>query len=243
MKQIIINTILLISGTFLLLSCADVRGKQIDNNRGPEFAIVEIDGNDVLLRVNRDVRGEIVVDDKALKQMNQVINTSARSSINESKRLIDSSQVTTMNDGYGNKVETRTFEGDSRIKQVVVRSFVNGNVRVFVYGANGEVRGVPDDFQGKVLTASAREIADAAKIVEHFEEPKPQISQIGESTTNTTYPDPRSNVQYVERSGEPVGNRASPVRSAETKQVPDPPLPDQAKSRSDKVNVQSQQDQ
>ncbi len=78
----------------------------------------------------------------------------------------DNSVVETMYDAFGNKTESRVFYNDAPLKMVVVRTSVNGQKEVLVYGQNGEVKTAPPTLLDRALTFAAREIAKAAQIFE-----------------------------------------------------------------------------
>lgn len=75
--------------------------------------------------------------------------------------LGDNSKVESLTDAFGNKAETRYFEGHPRLRMLIVRTSVEGGREVTVYGNGGDtmlVNGLGD----RALTASADEIANAA---------------------------------------------------------------------------------
>jgi hypothetical protein len=80
------------------------------------------------------------------------------------QKLADGSRVNVLRDGYGGTTVTRHFGGHRRLRMVVVQTASNEQQRIFVYGRNGKVTGVPDDMAKKILVASADDIANAAKI-------------------------------------------------------------------------------
>ena len=72
-----------------------------------------------------------------------------------------------MYDGFGNKTETRFFDNNLLLQNIIVRTSVKGEKQIFVFGQNGEVKQeLPAEMASKVLTAPANELATAAGIYE-----------------------------------------------------------------------------
>ncbi len=82
----------------------------------------------------------------------------------------DNSTIQTSFDGAGNKVETREFSKNPLVKKVVVRTGVDGRVKIFVYAHNGKVKHLSKQEYERVLTAPGNEVASAAKIYESRED-------------------------------------------------------------------------
>lgn len=92
--------------------------------------------------------------------------TGQRSSQTAPQKMSDNSEVTVMLDGFGNKLEKRYFKGHPRLNSVLIRTAPDGRQEIFVYGQNGERKPVEGELVKRLLTASADEIANAAKIYE-----------------------------------------------------------------------------
>lgn len=75
--------------------------------------------------------------------------------------LGDSSQVETLTDAFGNKTETRYFQGNSRLRMLILRTSAKGAQEVTVYGKGGETK-IVGGLADRALTASGDEIANAA---------------------------------------------------------------------------------
>lgn len=82
------------------------------------------------------------------------------------QKMSDKSEITVMFDGFGNKLEKRYFKGHPRLHSVLIRTAVDGRREILVYGQNGEKNSVDGELGKRLLSASADEIANAAKIYE-----------------------------------------------------------------------------
>lgn len=112
---------------------------------------------------------EIVIDDRPTSGNAGTMNDSsgARAASQERTRIAaDGSQITTMYDGFGNKTETRFFNDNFLLQDIMLRTSVKGEKQIFVFGQNGTVINLPVDMADKVLTAPANELAVAAGISE-----------------------------------------------------------------------------
>lgn len=123
-------------------------------------------------RVNSSELREVSFDDNNSKTSNEVVITDAdinRGFLNGDKSeqiqiLADNSQVLTMFDGYGNKIEKRYFKGHGRLELVMIRTAIDGSKQIFVYGFGTDIVTMPNDFAEKALNASADEIVETAKL-------------------------------------------------------------------------------
>ena len=79
------------------------------------------------------------------------------------RTLGDNSQVDTITDAFGNKIETRYFPGHPRLRMLIVRTSVNGVQEVTVYGKGGDTKLV-NGLADRAMTASAEEIANSADL-------------------------------------------------------------------------------
>lgn len=128
----------------------------------------KVDG-DVLSKIideaNSPAAKDFVIDEKLSADKQQVLLASDETTKKEISRLVeDGSEIKTSYDAFGNKTEVRIFRGNPRLKQLLIRTSVDGERQVYVYGQNGEVETVPDNMLEKVLSAPANEIADVAGI-------------------------------------------------------------------------------
>lgn len=143
---------------FLMLgfvsSCAD---KSADSKRR-EVAI-----NDNNYRTDKN--GALLIDDRDLDRSPQQIATNFQNKQEIPKTGGDSSQISTMIDGFGNKIEKRIFYNHPLLRQILLRTSSDGRKSVFVYGQNGDVNPLPDEMQEKAMIASAAELAGAAGIL------------------------------------------------------------------------------
>lgn len=131
---------------------------------------------------------EIVIEDKIfLKE--DVVSTVKESSQGTTRTLDDNSNVTVEYDGYGNKTETRTFANDERLKFVMLRTSADGKKQVFVYGQNGKVNRLPEEIVDNAMISPAKEIANAAGILEGR---RPKIKNIYIQNTKPLQPLPSS---------------------------------------------------
>ena len=116
-------------------------------------------------------KDEVVIND-ALFQDHQNSTEGFNNKSREKTQIIkDGSTIDTTYDGFGNKTEKRTFNGDPLLNLIMLRSGIDGNKKVFVYAKNGEVKNLPEEMIEKILTASPDELANAAGIFEGVKEP------------------------------------------------------------------------
>ena len=125
------------------------------------------------------VNDEVVIDKSSTRPTEEVYITNAdvKKNTSESQQLStmlpggsavnstlsDSSKVETLTDAFGNKAETRYFEGHPRVRMIILRTSVRGVREVTVYGKGGNTTLV-NNLGDRALSASADEIADAAGI-------------------------------------------------------------------------------
>ena len=117
----------------------------------------------------------------------------------------DGSFIDVTYDGFGNKTETRTFNGNPLLKLIMLRTGVDGSKKVFVYAKNGEVKSLPEQMLGKILTAPPGELANAAGIYEGVKE-ESDFTQSSEPTNYTTL--------------KPLPSSQFPVRNQQIEQTP-----------------------
>ncbi len=108
--------------------------------------------------------GEVVLEDNDIKPITEAVDTTKKSSGDGEFLASDGSRIRVMTDSYGNKSEMRYFDNDSKLDMILVRTSVNGEKQVYVYGQNGEVKDLPLNMVDKALTSNASELATAAGI-------------------------------------------------------------------------------
>jgi hypothetical protein len=109
---------------------------------------------------------EVKRDEVSIGEGGKEVVTAQRASQTAPQKMSDNSEVTVMFDGFGNKLEKRYFKEHPRVNSVLIRTSVNGRREILVYGQNGEKTAIDGELSNRLLTASADEIADAAKIYE-----------------------------------------------------------------------------
>ncbi|HLM01985.1 MAG TPA: hypothetical protein VK400_13095, partial [Pyrinomonadaceae bacterium] len=124
-----------------------------------EKAVLDLHIEEKVIQVKHD---EVVIDDSDLEN----ISNAGQSSQTAPQKLSDFSEVTVMYDGFGNKLERRFFRGHPRLDTVIVKTTADGRREIMIYGQNGERKTIDGELGNRLLTASADEIANAAKIYE-----------------------------------------------------------------------------
>ncbi len=152
--KLLIWTVLIF--TFFCFSCSSASDNKVDSANAEEVIIDD--------RHRADSSNEIFIEDNDFEIGGGVAVATNAGGQNPAQIAPDGSRITTMYDGYGNKVETRYFDYHPRLKQILVRTFADGKKQAYVYGQNGEVKGLPDNLSNKFLTSSADEIANAVGI-------------------------------------------------------------------------------
>ena len=107
--------------------------------------------------------GEVFISDSDFKTEGEQISIVQPGGQMLKRTLDDKSEIETILDAFGNKIETRNFPENPQLQSVMVRTAADGKVQVTVYGYGSETKIVPELDAG-VLTASADEIAAAAKL-------------------------------------------------------------------------------
>ncbi|MDQ3801999.1 MAG: hypothetical protein M3384_21450 [Acidobacteriota bacterium] len=107
---------------------------------------------------------EVKQDEIKLEETGKAVVTAQQSWQAPPQKMGDNSEVTVMHDGFGNKLEKRYFKGHSRLDYVLVRTAANGRREVIIYGQSGERKSIGGELADRVMTASADEIANTAKI-------------------------------------------------------------------------------
>lgn len=107
--------------------------------------------------------GELILDDSALQKKSVPITTAKESSQEPRRLLSDKSVVETLIDGFGNKTETRTFNGHPRLRFIIVKTAMDGTKTITVYGYDPDTKTL-DNFEGDPINVSGDEIANAAKL-------------------------------------------------------------------------------
>jgi hypothetical protein len=147
MKPSLISCLFLICATAFFSACG-----RNDSAKSGQVVLEEKPGNSA---------GGVVLKDESEEPQSPEI--AAPPAAVPNRTLADRSELQTTFDGYGNKTEIRSFKGHPRLFSVAVTTAVDGTKRVMVYGYEGELKRMPEDFAEKALTASATEIANAAE--------------------------------------------------------------------------------
>ena len=122
-----------------------------------EKAVLDLHVEEKVIEVKHS---EVKLDDN--EEANSV--AAQQSSQTAPRKMSDNSEITTMLDGFGNKLERRYFTGHPRLKSVLIRTAADGRREIIVYGQNGERSSVESELVNRLMSASAEEIANAAKI-------------------------------------------------------------------------------
>jgi hypothetical protein len=122
-----------------------------------EKAMVELPVDEKVIEVKHD---EVRLDDTE----SQAVMTTQPAAQTAPQKMSDNSEITVMYDGFGNKLEKRYFKGNLRLNSVLVRTAADGRREILVYGQNGERSTVDGALADRLMTASADEIVNAAKI-------------------------------------------------------------------------------
>ena len=168
-------------------------------------------------KTNKD--GEIIIDDSVLNNKQISAENFGESKQEITKVLNDNSNLTTMYDGYGNKVETRYFAHHPNIDCLVITTFADGHQEIIVYGQNGEHKTLPKEMVAKALSASGNEIAQMSGI--HNVEGDRQTfgtTIVQENNSQQTYA-PIKMREFPEYT-EPVTQEAQPETAAVEEQKP-----------------------
>jgi hypothetical protein len=138
---------------------------------------------------------ELLIEDKDLKHVGEAVITSKESSELGNYVAFDGSKISVTVDAYGNKSETRYFDNDPRLELVLLKTSVNGQKQVYVYGQNGQVKDLPSNMINNALNSPADELARAAGITEprKTETYTPTFSGVTTPTTTSSVQTLRSN--------------------------------------------------
>ncbi len=182
---------------FLFASCASV-GSREDRDL-PEVVFED--------RKKNASDSEVVIDDRAVKNEQENINVSVETQQGGTTiTAADGSQIKTMFDGLGNKTETRTFNENSLLRFVLLSVGADGKREAAVYGQYGEVKKLPDNMLDRVLTASAKELANSAGVFEVFREQNSYAENAQQ---------PKSRLQPLPSSSFVIRNEQKPVEVPE----------------------------
>jgi hypothetical protein len=129
---------------------------------GTVFTSADAKGIVFFDRENVQIQSEVTIDDAIKGAGFSVIGDGTRRDM--TRRLDDASEIKTTYDAFGNKTEVRIFFNNPRLRQIVLRTSVDGQRQVYIYGPNGEVEAVPSARLDEVLNAPANEVAGFAGI-------------------------------------------------------------------------------
>lgn len=111
-------------------------------------------------------KNEIVITENDLKQVSLQVATAHKDLQETTVAAQDNSEIVTMYDSMGNKIETRRFKEHSRLRSLILRTSNDGKQQIFVYGFGTDVKTLSGEIANKLMTASGDEIANAAGIYE-----------------------------------------------------------------------------
>ena len=106
---------------------------------------------------------EVYITNSDIKGLSQPVSISQKGGQLDKRLLSDKSEIETLVDGFGNRIETRYFQGHPRLRLVIVRTSVKGVQEVTVYGNAGATK-IVNGLGDRALTASGDEIANSAQL-------------------------------------------------------------------------------
>ena len=119
---------------------------------------------ELLAQMNAPTRGEVFINDSSVSSDGKYSSKVIRENNESTVTADDGSQINTTYDAFGNKTEIRKFFNNPRLTQVLLRTSVEGERQIYVYGQNGEVEPLPQNMLDRAMVASGDEIAAAAGI-------------------------------------------------------------------------------
>jgi hypothetical protein len=147
--KLIITLLLVVSASTFFSACTSVESKSSEE--------VVID------RSSKGATEEVYITNSDTKGLSQPVTALPKGAQLGKRILSDKSEIETMIDGFGNKMETRFFVGHPRIRLLIVRTNVKGVQEVTVYG-NAGITKIVGGLGDRALTASGDEIANAAQL-------------------------------------------------------------------------------
>lgn len=114
-----------------------------------------------------------VVSDQVVTGITQAVGSSVTP-------LADGSSITTVEDGRGNRVESRFINGDRQVKGIIVNTSADGSKQVRVMLADGSSRMMNSEPIGNVIRATPSQIASALGV----------FGDLTVKTTPTPFPEP-----------------------------------------------------
>lgn len=152
----------------------------------------------------------------------------------------DNSKIIVMRDKFGNKTEIRTFANHPRLSSVLLLTGTTGRREAFIYGRGGETVSASEEILEGVLSASADEIANAAKIYQTFPQgnfiytQKPQEPQPLKPLPSSEFPLVNNQTAEPPPVEQPVEESEQPTDTAEQKptaQEPEKPTASKTKTK------------
>ena len=141
-------------------------------------------GIELLAQMNLPTKGEIFINDKLISSDGKQYLTVEEIQKEATFTADDGSQISTTYDAYGNKTEIRKFFNHPRLKQMIMRTSVEGQKQIYVYGQNGEVESLPENMLDRAMNIPSDEIASVAGITNvKREKIKPAFTQITQLPT------------------------------------------------------------
>ena len=146
--KIIITLLLAVSVPTIFSACTNVESKSEE---------VVIDSK------SKASTEEVYITNSDIKGLSQPVSISQKGGQLDKRLLSDKSEIETLVDGFGNRIETRYFQGHPRLRLVIVRTSVKGVQEVTVYGNAGATK-IVNGLGDRALTASGDEIANSAQL-------------------------------------------------------------------------------
>lgn len=119
---------------------------------------------ELLAQMNAPTKGEVFINDNSFSGDGKHSITVSGENNETTVTAEDGSQIRTTYDLFGNKTEIRTFFNNPRLTRVLLRTSVEDERQIYVYGQNGEVEPLPQNMLDRAMIASGDEIAAAAGI-------------------------------------------------------------------------------
>lgn len=188
--KIIFSLLIAFFALTFLLAGSYIISKKNAIERKPDVVLEESYNSNLVKNIDIDLTDE----DDDDSNTNKELGKQAKSYEAPARMGADSSSIDTMIDGFGNKVETRTFDNHPLLKCVVLKTFANGKKIILAYAQNGDVKTLSKDFSDNALSYSANDIAAVAKITEGRKE-NPALQnqqQKAEQTESSREPAPKN---------------------------------------------------
>lgn len=219
------NILAIIFCLSFLIVCSTACGKSGQNSESGEVVF-----DDAAKTADKN---EVVFDDASFGGEEKQVLTFGEKKQDTLLKASDNSEISTMYDGYGNKIETRRFSANSRINNLVVQTAADGTVEIKIYGQSGETAKMEPEMAERVLTANGDEIANLAHIYGTRAD-RPVQTTVRNLPPIQSYPNypvqrmPQTNAETLNQSTEPENQTAG-----ETVQETQKPAPSDTKPKAE----------